>query len=109
MPDSKNVAPELSTMLTLSSAHLSKEDAARLDTISDGLYDLDYDITVYRKGDFGWFVSLPDPSVSLAQALLSSDSSLRDCILFARKFGASWIEFDRDGPQLSDLPRYPWK
>lgn len=86
---------EIKTMMVLSTAHLT------LFTCNTALSS--YDGPVWNKGDYGWFVYVPE---DIDARDLPED--LRQCMKFARRKRCRWIMFDRDGPITPELPDYDW-
>ncbi len=56
----------------------------------------------YAKGDYGWFVAVPDP------ILPAVPNELKLIFQMAREFGFEWIEFDCDAPIFDPLPLFEW-
>lgn len=95
-------ALETSQILSLSTAHLEKSAAEKLD-------DDDVQTTVYRKedslGKHGWFVCVPTDMDSIKSEEVES---LRNCLLFASQRGFQWIMFDNDVRPIAELRAYNW-
>jgi hypothetical protein len=87
--------PEISKMLTLSTAHVS-EDSAQMLAFGDTRLPV-----MFAKRDYGWFIwcngegSEPPPDLAA-------------CIAKARALGCDWLCLDRDGETVGDLPTYEW-
>lgn len=86
--------PTTHKMLELSTSHVTRETAWVLDT---GKW-------CYVKGDYGWFVHVPDPSDE-SEAM---PDDLRWILAYAREVGCHWIMFDRDADPIDELPSYDW-
>lgn len=84
----------ITTMFTLSTAHLTP------DTCNRWLHGCSF--AAFPKGDYGWFVYVPDD--------LPGDipSDLAECIALARGQNCDWLMFDRDADTLGILPVYDW-
>ena len=89
----------VSTMLTLSTAHLDKETA---DDLSNGF---SFGQTVYEKHVYGWWIALHDQSDPLEKV---KSPSLRAVLERAKSLGCEWLMLDADGEILDDLPSYDW-
>ena len=89
------VVPEIHKMLTLSTGHITKE--------TSNLLDIDeMETVVYRKDEYGWFVTCWD----LDDDTLPDD--LRACAEYAEKNECDWLCLDCDGPVVDGLPVYHW-
>lgn len=87
-------AAAIELMLVLSTAHLTETTC--------NLFLPDYAGPAWPKGDYGWFVYVPedeDPEMPL---------DLGACMALAREKHAFWIMFDRDEAQIDELPAYDW-
>ena len=87
-------AAAIEPMLVLSTGHLTEETC--------NLFLADYEGPAWRKGDYGWFVYVPED----VDDELPPD--LTACLALAREKGAFWIMFDRDEAQVDELPAYDW-
>ncbi|WP_267381490.1 MULTISPECIES: hypothetical protein [unclassified Sphingomonas] len=87
-------AAAIEPMLILSTAHLTEETC--------NLFLADYAGPAWRKGDYGWFVYVPED----ADSELPPD--LTACLALAREKAAFWVMFDRDEAQIEELPAYEW-
>ena len=85
---------EIAKMLVLSTAHLSEDDCNIWLHERSG---------AYQKGDYGWFVHVPDPQLKGVY-----EASLYECMRHAWANCCDWIMFDRDGPIIEGLPTYDW-
>ena len=101
MADETNTVPAASpaitaieAMLVLSTGHLTEETC--------NLFLADYHGPAWRKGDYGWFVYVPEDE----DRELPPD--LTACLALARAKGAFWVMFDRDEVQIDDLSTYDW-
>ncbi len=89
---------EISRMLTLSTAHISKETADKLgDQNSISLW-------IYDKVGYGWFIYIPD------EHDLSTDipDDLLIVVQFAKQMDIGIVCLDCDGNTLDQLPTYDW-
>lgn len=84
----------IETLLMLSTAHLCQE------TCNDWLRQAPF--AVFGKGDYGWFVYVPDDEPEDLPA------DLRDCFTLARSCNCDWVMFDCDADTVSALPIYAW-
>lgn len=100
---------EISKMLTISTAHITKETAEFIDNVCEdgGLSKL----IVYDKvakyidctEEYGWFiycnVDLPD---------LNVPKDLLKVMCFTRDSNCDWLCLDRDGEVIDELDEYEW-
>lgn len=98
---------EITKMMTISTAHISEKTRELLSTDSDQL-----ELTVYPKGDVGWFVYVPNVietfnDSKIQGALLPND--LRDCLKLASEQACSIICFDRDAEPILCLEKYDYE
>jgi hypothetical protein len=84
---------ETSTLLHLSTAHISKETTAILD--QGKLY--------VAKHEYGWFVWVDEDASSR-----TFPADLLACIQFAQGMGCRWIILDCDASKVDALPTYEW-
>lgn len=87
-------------MLELSTGHVSKETAAKLDESECP------GVSSYPKGEYGWWVYAE--SYGKEEAGNDAPPDLVDCLRFAQSIGCDWIMFDRDVDQLENLVTYDW-
>ena len=93
-------------MLVLSTAHLARDTCEiYLSNIVSGLER--GSIIAFDKLDAGFFVYVPKrPDTTDAPDV---PLELRSACHVARREGCRWIMFDRDGPELDELPTYEWE
>lgn len=88
---------EITKMLTVSTAHITKETA--------DLLDCDVSRVVYQKDDFGWFIHIPDDfdleEYDIPQELLK-------LIKFAKDIECDWLCLDCDAEALEYFETYEW-
>ena len=106
---------EIAKMLTISTAHITKETADKLNYEYEDVTEEDYyqnsfcfntGITIYLKDVFGWFICIPDATI-LDESAIPDD--LRDCLSFALKNGCDWLCLDCDGETVDELPTFEWE
>lgn len=94
---------EITRMLTISTAHISRETAATLDFDDDTLA-WECCISIYKKENYGWLIYASDAE--------TEDPDMPDdlgaCIRLARKNDCEWLCLDCDGEILETLPTYDW-
>jgi hypothetical protein len=93
-----NKGPEIAQMLFLNTAHIEQTTSIYLD---DGM---DFGLTVFRKGDYGWFIYVDSQDLVMSQ--LPDD--LFACVKYAKDLGCVWICLDMDGQSDGNLPSYDW-
>lgn len=84
----------METLLVLSTAHLRQQ------TCNGWLQAAPF--AAFAKGDYGWFVSVPDDEPEDLPA------DLGECLALARSLKCDWVMFDRDADALSILPVHDW-
>jgi hypothetical protein len=104
---------ELSTHLVLSTAHLSEAVSRSLLDMSadteDRLPTGDWrDHLVHCEYRYGHWIRLLGDAETRKAAIAKMPDCLAACLAHAESYGASWILFDRDGPELDDLETYEW-
>lgn len=94
---------EITKMLTISTAHITKETALLLDICTDGVVR-EISNPVYSKGDYGWFIYIgcndsDDPFIP---------NDLRKCLKLAENNDCDWLCLDRDAEIVDGLDKYEW-
>ena len=87
---------EISKMLCLSTAHVSRKTSELLDLQTDDVPP------AYDKSVYGWFISVQETDPP------TCPSDLHQLLIFARIRGCQWLMLDRDGPVLSELQIFDW-
>ena len=101
--------PEISKMLTLSTAHVTPDT---LDLIGKDADDNLMGLPIYRKESFGYFIYVPDASGSDddGDPVYGFKDSVPDDLLallrYCRDLGCGILCLDCDGPEVSYLPMY---
>jgi len=100
--------PEIVKVLDISTGHMTKNDAVLLDRSPE---DEDSPAIVY-KYDEGYFVYVGD---FLDERHNYEDyrdygfsDAFTDILLFAKKTGMKYVQFDCDGASYCDLPNFTW-
>lgn len=97
--------PEVSAMLTLSTAHISQATASLLDAEPESNA---MQLSVYPKGgrdggeNYGWYVYIPNKCGS------DIPGDLKRCMEFARSLGCKVLCLDCDGSESPSLPSFEW-
>lgn len=94
--------PEITKMLTLSTAHVSMETAFLLE--KEAQWGTMANITVYPKGGLGNFIYI-HPEIPIPTNM---PADLKDILQYAAKHDCKMICLDRDGPIELDLSQYDW-
>lgn len=89
---------EIEPMLTISTGHITKDTADAFDAKmgDDGIP------AFFPKGDYGWFVFVPD------QIEPECPADLASLLRFAKEKGCTWLVLDCDAEQVDGLPTYDW-
>lgn len=96
--------PQIENILTISTAHLSREDARILE--KHPMFFNAY--PKYEDSDLvGWIIDTCEYRYD--QAFLGdSPGSIRSIIEAALEMNVQWINIDRDGDTIDELPAYEW-
>jgi len=81
-------------MIALSTAHLKEETCNEY--LGSG------ELAAYEKGEFGWFVYVPDDRPD------DLPTELADIFDKAAPWGFQWVMFDRDASTVNDLAVFDW-
>lgn len=84
----------IESMLVLSTAHLSEQ------TCNSWLHNAPF--AAFGKGDYGWFVHVPDDEPEDLPADLGT------CLTQARSLACTWVMFDRDADIVPSPPVHDW-
>ena len=88
---------DICKMLTLSTAHITKRTAERLDETSNPM-----NLSVYAKGEYGWYIyDWDDRDTEIPD-------DLRDIFRFAQEHDCQVVCLDCDGDESDALPTYEW-
>lgn len=90
---------EIVKMLTISTAHIKQETAELFNDC-----DIPFDIGIYDKKSYGWFLFDWDLSQAIDIPL-----DLLACFRLAEEHGCTWLCLDCDGEIVKDLPTYEWE
>ena len=91
---------EITKMLTLSTAHITK-DTAKLLEVEPNTDEMQ--LCVYNKADFGWFIYVND---FLEDRGIPDD--LYKCLELAKENDCNWLCLDCDGDVVDELEVYEW-
>lgn len=100
---------EISKMLTLSTAHITKETAEKLENRLphfDSFWSAADHIAVYDKDDYGWWILVSELNYAELSQL---PVDLAACCRLAMRNGCDWLCLDCDGPIEDCLPTYEWE
>lgn len=89
---------EISTQLTLSTAHITEEDAARCDN--------DDTPHVLHGDEYSWRIFTDEELEKPGVAAMSP--AFQEVMRLARFHGCRYLVLDQDGPVLSDLQKFDW-
>jgi len=95
---------ETGIVLTLSTGHIRRETAKALENEAK-CNNNEIPLVVYEKGEYGWFINVPD-DFDYEEIELPSD--LKRCIDLAKENSCDWLCLDRDGVILPTLLIYDW-
>jgi len=102
------------TMLTLSTAHMTKEDDKLLSAMAKShVHEPGCTALWVMYTGYGYIIRVNlDPEYVEQQDQDIIDEDLSDGILgavrFARHHEARWLRFDRDGDIVNELPTWDW-
>ncbi|WP_019240672.1 MULTISPECIES: DUF5983 family protein [Bacillus] len=97
----------ISSILTISSVHLTIESYKWLNNQIPLSDKGEKDVSVYKKAQDGWFIPVDDKVFS--ERIKSSTSiplEFCDVYQYALKNNCSWILIDRNEDIIEDLPKY---
>lgn len=89
---------EISKMLIISTAHISKATNELLENNAAG-------IVAYPKGEYGWLILVNNWKTE--KKYITSDV-LKKVLTFAESKGCDWLMLDRDAAEVDELPIYEW-
>lgn len=92
----QNIQQEISSMITLSTAHITPEIADKLTNQT-----LEEDISYFQKNEYGFFFPVIDE-------FTPKDPILQDLFAYAKANNCKWICLDQDDPVMDDLKTYDW-
>ena len=95
---------EIDRIITISSAHVSRETYEWLTEEADK-QDAQIPVVVYAKSAYGFFIYIPKDIRSKHKDI---PADLLDCVLFADRNDCRWLCLDRDGEMSDDLITYNW-
>lgn len=106
MSTNNNEGLDITRVLNLSTAHITKNTA---ETLCRCALNNDYIplCTVLEKGEYGWYVYINDSEEP--DQIPDELSDIRDCVIFALKHDITCICFDRDADTVVGLPVHDWK
>lgn len=88
-------------MLEISTGHVCLDGEALLENPNQP------HLIVYKKGDYGWLILVPEES-DLAALAGNIPKSVHDVLCYARRLNCQWVMLDCDAYELPDLPLYDW-
>ena len=96
----------ISKILTISTAHISKETAQLLESANANWVEDEANIilAVYKKSDYGWFIFV-DPFCFDDRNI---PNDLLKVIKFTKDNNCEWLCLDSDGEVLDCLDVYEW-
>ena len=99
--------PEISSMLTLSTSHITRSVADTLFGITHRHPCCDKEAelwpVVYNKDGYGYIIHVPEDLYDLKGRI---PDSLYACCKYAENHGCAWLTLDVDGPMMEGLPLY---
>lgn len=102
---------EITKMLTLSTAHITKETDQKLEFEYDLILEADEKmngIVVYRKEEYGWFIFISEELVFDEDGCKNFPEDLIACLKLAISLDCQWLCLDRDGEVIPDLKTFDW-
>lgn len=102
---------EITQMLTLSTAHITKETANRLTYECRPMLPKEYTesmsfnggLSIFEKDEFGWFIWTGGAYLN------KLPEDLAQCIKLAQSVGCDWLCLDSDGLIEESLKTYEWE
>lgn len=105
--------PEITKMMTISTRHVTNETAVLLNAIADEYPNADAP-TVYKKGEFGWLIFVPNDYLyctderDIKEKYEDIPEDLHEVMLEAYGRNCRWLCLDGDGPVVDKLAKYDW-
>ncbi len=102
--------PEIVKLLTVTTAHLSKNTVDQLPKDAEdhvGLVDPPDWFPTFTR-DEGWMFYIPPEPDFFNVNFAEAPKDLKEVFLFARMHGCVWLLFDSDGPIVDALFFYEW-
>lgn len=94
--------PEINTMLTISTAHISPQTREEWqETLDTNSYQTNEDFVIYGKDGYGFFMYITNKTGEH-----TTNKTLKKIIEFAVDYNADIICFDSDGPTIDSLKKY---
>ena len=97
-----SIERDISHILTVSTGHITKETEAILTMAAHEEKDLDFPVTVYEKGKYGFYLYVPDEIDNAVPV------ELKDLLHITKSMGCSILCLDRDGTVLPKMKYYNW-
>lgn len=105
----------MATHIVLGTGHITRKIDADIETMTDaeeryGDWRDDIEVCHYL---YGYWVKVPrpdpnDPGDHFEDRIARVPDELAACLRHAHAMGAAWILFDRDEPEIDDLPWRCW-
>jgi hypothetical protein len=95
-PTSDHSSPEIHSMMVVSTAHVTLEEAEAL--TENG----------YNRGVFGWLFYVGNPEAPVLSDLGTLSTGLSEVIRGARARGCTYVLLDRDADPLDGAAIYDW-
>lgn len=95
---------DITRCLTISTSHITRGTAVRLDNPKT-----DFCVSIFNKGEYGWWIYIPSyyrTAYHLKKVDVPKD--LNDCINLAIKNHCEWLCLDCDGAETDQLETYEW-
>jgi hypothetical protein len=105
----------MATHIVLGTGHITQAINDDIEVMKDpeeryGDWRDDIDVCQYL---YGYWIRVPrpdptDPNDHLEDRIVTIPTELAACLRHAHAMGAAWILFDRDEPEIEDLPWQDW-
>lgn len=106
---------EITKMLILSTAHISKSTAGRMTIEGAGTLqkaeETNIGVVVYNKGEYGWLIPIVADELQEGEKFNHESETPEDLaavLRFAIEHDCTWVMFDRDAEVVESLPKYDW-
>ena len=113
----EDYAPQFESVLVLSTAHLSKEEAERLDRVFPERLVKEYEVIARAERklktflsfqtDYGWLVYARYDEGMQAE-MADEMPVLAEVLRFAQGLGVTWVRFDADASTVAGLDVFDW-
>lgn len=110
--------PCIQKIMDASTGHVTEKDCDLLaDASNDDSTDMDNPVCAFRKMEYGYFVYVPcrpeldeedEPEQFAHYIKYGYSAAFVELMILAINHDCGWINLDRDGTIIEDLPQFDW-